>query len=407
MAGGRSAGRGVRGGITAPLGFRASGVWSGIKRNRREDLALIYSLVPARCAGVFTRNAVQAAPILVTRARVRQGTARGVLVNSGNANCCTGRAGIMAAEAMGASVAQALGVAPSHVLVASTGVIGVPLPLRRIVRAVPRLVGRLSRAGGQACARGILTTDRTIKQGARQIELGGRRVTIGGVAKGSGMIAPHMATMLAFFTTDARVSPGFLRAVLRDVTEVTFNAITVDGDMSTNDMAILLANGLAGNRVITGAGEGARRFQEALRDLAEQLAIAIVRDGEGATKVIRVVVRGAGAVGHARAVARAVAQSPLVKTFVHGADPNWGRVVASVGAAPVALRAGRVEVRIGDVLVVRRGEGVRAPKRRLRHVLSQRDVALTVHLHSGRAEAVMWSADLSAEYVRINSRYTS
>ena len=398
----------VEGGITAVPGIFAAGISAGIKKTAVPDLALIVSEREATVAGVLTRNKVVAAPVLLARQRLRRGTARAILANSGNANACTGRRGLADAHEMAALVAGLLGCPANHVFVGSTGVIGQPLPMERIRAAIPRLVSQLSRQGGQEAARAIMTTDTTIKTAAATARIAGRQVTLGGIAKGSGMIHPDMATMLAYLVTDVHISRAMLQRALRLATEQSFNRIPLDGDTSTNDMVLCLANGLAGNRPFAGAGSDAARFQDLLTTVCRDLARMIARDGEGATKFVELCVTGARTEADALRIANTVATSSLVKTAWFGQDSNWGRIMAAIGRAGVSIIENRIAISYGDIPVVRRGIGLgEAAEVQANAVLKQRDFTLTVHLGQGRAAATVWTSDLTLDYVKINASYRS
>ncbi len=398
----------LTGGITAVPGILAAGMASGIKKADMPDLALIASECAATAAGVFTTNRVAAAPVLLDRERLRRGTARAILVNSGNANACTGRQGYADAVEMAALAARVLGLSPEDVLVGSTGVIGKPLPMERIRAAVPILAGRLRREGGEEAARAIMTTDTILKMAAAEETIGGRTVTVGWIAKGSGMIHPQMATMLAYLATDAKVSRAVLQRGLRQATERTFNRIPVDGDTSTNDTVLCLANGLAGNRPITPGSADARRFQALLERVCLDLAKHIARDGEGATKLVELVVNGARTEADALRVATTIATSSLVKTAWFGEDANWGRIMAAIGRAGVRLAPDKIGIAYGDVVVVRRGIGLgQGAEERASAVLKEREFTLTVTLGSGKGTARVWTTDLSPDYVTINASYRS
>ena len=394
----------VDGGVAAPAGFRATGVRCGIKATG-PDLALIVSDVPAAAAAVFTTNKAQAAPILVSKARLAasQGHARVVAINSGCANACTGPEGDATAEAMADAAAAAVGAEPSHVLIASTGVIGVALDREKVTRGLRDAASRLSRDGGPPAARAIMTTDPFPKEDAVVADTPAGRFSIGGIAKGSGMIEPLMATMLGVVTTDAAVAPALLQRALAEVVDVTFNAISVDGECSTNDCVFALANGASGVQI--GDAE-LPVFVAALRRVCEALAIGIVRGGEGATKLVTIDVTGAASAVEAKRAARAIANSPLVKTAIHGADPNWGRLIAVAGRAGVEFNLAGARVRLGEVELFANGRpfAERAPQAS-RH-LQQTDVHVQVDLGTGGAGAArMWTCDLSADYVRINAEY--
>ncbi|HEX9365777.1 MAG TPA: bifunctional glutamate N-acetyltransferase/amino-acid acetyltransferase ArgJ [Vicinamibacterales bacterium] len=395
----------IEGGVSAPAGFRAAGVACGIKKSNGLDLALIVSDTPASSAAVFTTNKAVAAPVVVSRARLEAsgGRSRVIVINSGCANACTGPEGHRTAEAMADAAAAAAGVDGSQALVASTGVIGVSLDRGRVTHGIVAAAKVLARDGGAAAARAIMTTDPFPKEAAVEATTPAGRFRVGGIAKGSGMIEPLMATMLAVVTTDAQIAPALLQRALTSVTDVTFNAISVDGECSTNDCVFALANGASG--VAIGDGE-LDLFVDALRRVCESLAIGIVRGGEGATKLVTIEVTGGATDDEAKRAARAIANSPLVKTAVHGADPNWGRLVAVAGRAGVAFNLDRARVQIGDVELFAGGRPFdeRAPL--ASEHLQGTDVTLRVDLGTGQPGAArMWTCDLSAEYVRINAEY--
>jgi glutamate N-acetyltransferase / amino-acid N-acetyltransferase len=393
-------------GVTAPRGFRAGAVASGIKPDRL-DLALLAADAPCAAAAVFTTNHAQAAPVTVSREHLASGRARAVVVNAGCANAATGEAGLADARETAVLVARALGCAPSEVVVASTGVIGVPLPMEKLRAGVPAAAAALSREGGPDAARAIMTTDTREKRTLVELDLGGVPVRIGGMAKGAGMIAPRMATMLAFFTTDATIDPPLLQEALRHAVGSSLNRITVDGDTSTNDMAVVLASGAAGAPPITGPGAALDAFRDALTQAARVLAEMIVRDGEGATRFAEVRVEGARSEEDADRVARAIAESPLVKTALHGGDPNWGRILAAAGRSGIALDASRVDIRLGDVWVCA-GGAARAYDEAVAHAAVTSDpVLIRVDLNAGTAVGWMWTCDISRAYVDINAHYRS
>lgn len=392
------------GGVTSPTGYLAAGVHCGIKR-RRPDLALLVSEDTAAVAAVFTTNRVQAAPVRVSREAVGSGRARAIVVNSGNANACTGVRGLADAREMVTATARALGVPASQVLVASTGIIGRPLPMEAVRPGIRRAVAALS-PDGEAASRAILTTDRFPKTAAARLDVEGHEVTIGGMAKGAGMIHPDMATTLGFLTTDAALPVDVLREALRETIDGSFNAITVDGDTSTNDAVFLLANGRSGAPAIEG-GPALERFTEGLSWVAGRLARMVVEDGEGATRVAEIVVDGALDDAEARRAAFQVANSLLVKTALHGGDPNWGRIMAALGSAGVELEEGRTRIRIGDALVVQRGVGVPGNVERAARALAGGAVVIRIDLGVGDGRARVWTSDLSEEYVRINGSYSS
>jgi glutamate N-acetyltransferase/amino-acid N-acetyltransferase len=400
----------ARTGVTAPRGFLAAATSAGIKPgSTRADLGLIASERPAVAAGVFTTNQVRAAPVLWSSAVVRRGRpVRAVIVNSGNANACTGEPGRTAVRRLAGALSRRLDCAAGEILVASTGVIGVPLPVERILRALPRLRSALrpARPAGARVARAIMTTDTRPKERSVTVRAGRRLYTVGGVAKGAGMIHPQMATMLAFLTTDAPLSRAQAQRALAAATDASFNAVTIDGDTSTNDCVLLLANGAAGGRVPAG-GAVERALAAAIGEVCRALAEMIAADGEGARKLLVVRVTGARSSRHARLVARTVASSPLVKAAVHGGDPNWGRVFAAAGRAGVPLDQRLMELRIGGHLVAAAGTACAAGERPAARHLRGRRVELDLSLGRGDAEATALGCDLSAEYVAINAHYRS
>jgi len=393
----------VPGGITAPCGFEAAGVRCGLKR-RGLDLALIYTVSPARGAGVFTTNRFQAAPVLVTKDRVGRDPIHACIINSGCANACTGQRGHRDALRMADLTAAALGAPRRSILVASTGVIGAPLPMTKLAAGIKDAAASLSPDGGDRAAEAILTTDTRPKCVSVEFDLDGRPVRVGGIAKGAGMIAPSMATMLCFLTTDADIAPGLLQSSLLAAVDRSFHRITIDGDTSTNDMVILLANGQAEAGKVT-PRHGLSRFQDALDHVCTTLAREIVRDGEGASRFIEVHVQGADSDEDARRIARTIADSPLVKTAIAGGDPNWGRILAAAGRAGVPFDPDLVALRLGGVSVVRAGAAVRHDESAARAAVSGDEVVLTLELNAGGHEAVVWTCDLTAAYVRINSEY--
>jgi glutamate N-acetyltransferase/amino-acid N-acetyltransferase len=390
-------------------GFRAAGVACGIKRSGAPDLALLVSDAPAAAAGVFTRSTVVGAPVAVSRARVARGRARGVVVNSGCSNVAMGARGVRDAEAMAAAAARAVGCAPEEMLVASTGVIGMPLPMARIRRGIRAAHGALAEGGLPDAARAIMTTDSVPKLAARRVRVGGRLVTIAGIAKGAGMIEPHMATLLAFLVTDAAIAPGALRPLLRRAADASFNRLTIDGETSTSDTLLLFANGAAGNPPLkSAAGPGARAFGAALEQVCVELVRALARDGEGATKLVTVRVEGARTAAQAGRAAKRIANSVLVKTALFGGDPNWGRVLQTVGAERVDLDLARAEVRWAGVTVFRGGRSAGpGARRRAGAAMARPEIEVVVKLGRGRASATVWTCDLSYDYVKINAEYTT
>ncbi|MGC1831106.1 MAG: bifunctional glutamate N-acetyltransferase/amino-acid acetyltransferase ArgJ [Candidatus Acidiferrales bacterium] len=393
-----------------PRGFSFAATHCGLKRSRL-DLGILVSETPAAAAAVFTTNQVVAAPVTASRAHLGQSRRkmRGVIVNSGNANCCTGRAGTAAAEATSRKLARELGgLDPSQIVVCSTGVIGAPLRVEKILAAVPQLVRELrSEAGAfEDFARSIMTTDTRPKWASARCRIGRKQVRVLGCAKGSGMIQPNMATMLAFLSTDAAISPALLARALKAAVGRTFNSISVDGDTSTNDTVAVLANGQSGARRIAGAdGSDYKKFLAALLDVCKSLALAIVEDGEGAQRVIEIQVRGAPSDRAADQVARTIANSPLVKTAFAGADPNWGRILAAAGRAGVAFDFERADVWIAGIAVCRRGHEHSFSERAVHQKMLAKFVPIVVDLRSGRGRARMWTCDFTGEYVHINASY--
>ena len=387
-------------GITAPAGFLASGIHCGIRRDHT-DLALVVSEYEASAAAVFTRNLVQAAPVVLSRQALESsgGRAQAIVINSGNANACTGEQGDRAARRSAEALAGLLDLPTDRVLVASTGVIGPQLPVDRLIDKLPRAIAALSVEGGADAAEAILTTDTHRKECARRVDGPGGSYTIGGMVKGSGMIHPDMATTLAFVTTDAVVPAGALGAILRRATERSFNRLTVDGDTSTNDMIAVLANG------VTRVEASAEGFELALTEVLVELARAVARDGEGATRLITVRVTGAAAEPEALAVARTIAGSLLVKTAVYGADANWGRIAAAAGRAGVALRPEALTVMINGLTVLSPGFVSDYSEKEASARLAEDEVVLEVDLGAGAAEATTWTCDLTGDYVDINASY--
>ena len=401
-------------------GFEFAGIACGIKGGHTPDLALIHSKVPATAVGLFTNNRVKAAPVLLSARHLKSGYCSAVIINSGNANACTGTRGMRAAGEMAARTARLLGIPIREVQVASTGKIGIPLPMLKIREGIPRLVKSRSPAGLRRAARAVLTTDDSVKIASATGTLAGKPFHLVGFAKGAGMIEPHLvphATMLAFFMTDLKISRAILQKIFMRAADQTFNRITVDGDTSTNDTALLLANGLAGNRPPASGSGGARLFEATLRRVMEQLALQMVEDGEGGTKCVKIRVRGARTGREARRIAYAVGNSPLVKTSFFGEDPNWGRLLAAAGRASTAGRANATsdpspaDIYYDGVRVVRRGVSAgrrlagRRAEGRAKRVMKKRTFTVTLDLHSGRGEDWVWASDLSLDYVKLNSCY--
>lgn len=397
----------IEGGVTTPRGFRAASLRAGIKESRkRDDLTLLVSDGPATVAGTFTSNRVKAPPVKLCERHLIWGQAQAVIINAGCANACTGEQGFQDAEAMAEITAKTLGIAKNLVFVCSTGTIGIPLPMKKIEASIPTLATLLSPSGGAAAAEAILTTDLVKKEVAVTLTIDGKPVTIAGMTKGSGMIAPNMATMLAFITTDADVDQRSLQDCLRHAVDLSFNRIIVDGDESTNDTVLILANGAAGNTILQKKHPDWKKFAHAVEAVTRKLAFKIVRDGEGATKFVTVNVEGAASRSDARLTARAIAQSPLVKTAWNGCDPNWGRILAAIGYCGARVDENRVDITFDNVLAVK--DGMAAPGSSLKdleQVYARKEFTVNVNLNSGKASHTVYTCDLSREYVAINAEY--
>lgn len=396
-----------QGGVTAPRGFRAAGIYCGIRKVKK-DIAMIVSEVPATSAGVFTLNKTQAACVLVDKIQLKRSpVCSAVVVNSGNANACTGERGLNDTWEMVRTTARVLNLPEAEVMVSSTGVIGQYMPMDKVVTGIGELAARLSTSGNGDVAEAIMTTDTFPKEAAVHFTLGKRVVTIGGVAKGSGMIAPNMATMLAFITTDVTISQELLSKALRAANTRSFNRITVDGDMSTNDMVLVMANGLAGNAPLTENSEEFQLFGAALEYVLIKLAKMIAKDGEGATKLIEIMVKGAKSEEEAAQAARAVANSNLVKTAIHGADANWGRILAAVGYSGIDFNPDNVEISFGELPVLKKNYEIVLDEEKAKEILLKDSVIIDVDLNQGNQFARFWTCDLTKEYVHINASYRS
>ena len=385
----------IKGSVTAPHGFRAAGVAAGLKASGKKDMALIVSNGPATVAATFTTNQVKAAPVKLSMRHAKTGKACAIIANSGNANACTGNAGRIHARAMAVAVARRLGCAESHVLVCSTGRIGVNLPIVKVESGIKQLLGALSPHGGSAAAQAIMTTDTFAKEVAVQFKAGGKTIRVGGIAKGAGMIQPNMATMLSFITTDAAIPRAALQKSLTHAVNHSFNRVTVDGDTSTNDTVILLASGVAGAPPLA-------KFQEALDFVCLELAKMIVRDGEGVTKFVTVNVHGAASDLHAEIAARAVANSVLVKTSWCGGDPNWGRILDALGYSRARVDEDLVDIAYNGVAAVRGGMATRTPLAKLKKIVAQPTFTIDIDLHLGRGLCAMHTCDLTEKYVELN-----
>ncbi len=399
----------IEGGVTAAQGFVAGGIHCGVRKNKsKPDLAMIYSQTPCAAAAVYTQNLVKGAPILVTRKNIANGYARAVICNSGNANTCNAD-GEEKAQAMCDLTAQALGIDPQDVVVASTGVIGQVLPIEPIAAGIPELVKSLSAEGSSAAATAIMTTDTIPKEAAAEVETGGKTVRLGGISKGSGMIHPNMATMLCFVTTDCAISPEMLQRAIHQVTETTFNMISIDGDTSTNDTFAILANGAAGNQEITAPGPDYDAFVEALEAVCCKLSKLMAGDGEGATKLLICQTEGAATLDAARTVAKSVICSTLFKAAMFGADANWGRVLCAIGYSGVAVDVNKIDVSFrsakGRVDVCKNGAGIPFSEEEASLVLGEREIEILIHLHMGQERAEAYGCDLTYDYVKINGDY--
>jgi glutamate N-acetyltransferase/amino-acid N-acetyltransferase len=396
----------VEGGVTAPQGYLASGVAAGIKK-KGLDLAVIFSSQPASAAGVFTLNQVQAAPVILSKDNLKtsHGRARGVLINSGCANACTGERGMRDAALSVQCLASHLNVEPSQILVASTGVIGSFLPMPRLLKGIAAAVSALNSQGGTAAVRAIMTTDTREKSFAIEGRIAGRTVRIGGMAKGAGMIQPNMATMLSVITTDVQLPARELSRLLGRSADRSFNCLTVDGDTSTNDTVLLMANGASG--AVVSDSRALTFFEKGLTAICEKLAKSIARDGEGATKFIEILIRGAADFGDARKVAKSIANSSLVKTAIYGEELNWGRILCAVGYSEVAFDPQKIALNLNGIPIFRSGSPVAATRARAEGAMKNRDLQIEVVLDRGRAEARVWTCDLSRKYVDINASYIS
>ena len=396
----------ISGGITAVPGIRASGVHGGLKSDNQKDVALIVADSPAMAAGVFTRNRVCAATVLLSREHLKDPVAQAIVVNSGNANACTGEPGLNNARKMAALVGEQLNLESKNVLVSSTGVIGVQLPMDAIRKGIERAADTLREDGGHDAAQAIMTTDTVPKEIAVEIEVGGEKVKIGGMTKGSGMIAPNMATMLAFLAADVNIAGAPLQEALWKSVEKSFNRVTIDTDSSTNDTVQILATGSARNSEITEAsGDDFDAFYTALEFVCIELAKKIARDGEGATKMIEVVVKNAKSEAEAELAARATAESPLVKTAVFGKDANWGRIMMAVGKSEAQFDPYQVDVWLGNYQLVKAGMDSGFDEEKATQLFSEDTVVITIDLAAGDAEATMWTCDYSYDYIKINADY--
>jgi len=389
-------------------GFLFSGISAGIKKDGGRDLGLIYSEVPAQVAGVFTTNAVKAAPVLLGMERMKRGLCQAVVINSGNANACTGDKGVRDARRVSLLAAKRLGISERLVFLSSTGVIGVPLPMRKIEVRIPKLIEDLSADGWMRTVEAIMTTDTFPKVEVATCRIKGRSVKICGMVKGAGMIRPNMATMLSFLVTDANIKTSLLQQMLQRASEDSYNRITVDGETSTNDTVLLLANGKSGHPLLNRMDREAEIFQSMLSAVCRKLAMSVVKDGEGATKFIEILIRGGQNKEDAKLAAYAIAHSPLVKTAFFGMDANWGRILCALGHSGIQMNPNRIDVLFEKVPIVKNGMGVgRRMEEKASQVLKKKSFRVTVHLHQGKGEFSVFTTDLSIDYVKINASYRS
>lgn len=402
----------ANGGITSPQGFLASGIHCGLKKsNFKKDLALIYSEVPAAAAGVYTKNKVKGAPIYITKEHLSNKKAQAIIINSGNANTCNGEDGLYKAKKTAQVQAKALNLKTDSILVASTGVIGVPLNIDAIKNGIPLLTEKLSKSGSNDAASAIMTTDTFKKQFAAEFILGGKTITLGAIAKGSGMIEPNMGTMLSFITTDLNISGDLLNEALKETVSISYNRVSVDGDTSTNDMVLILANALALNEKIESKNEDYYTFLKALNELNIIISKNIAKDGEGASKLIECTVNSAKTVKDAEVLSKSVINSSLVKTAMFGSDANWGRVLCALGYSKVSFDPNKVDIyfksSIGEIQVCSQGSSVNFDETFAKEILLQPEIQIIVNMNSGDASSVAWGCDLSYEYVKINGDYRS
>ncbi len=402
----------IKGGVTAPKGFLASGIYCGLKKsNLKKDLALIYSEVPAAASGMFTKNKVKGAPISISKDHLSNKKAQAIIVNSGNANTCNGQDGLNKAKKMTCLQAKELNLKPDDVLVASTGVIGVPLNIDAIKSGIPLLTQKLSKEGHDDASSAIMTTDTVKKELALEFTIGDKVVTIGAMAKGSGMIEPNMGTMLSFITTDIAITPELLDEALKSCVKVTYNRVSVDGDTSTNDSVFILANGLSENDIISEKNEDYETFLKALTDLNTIMARTIAKDGEGATKLLECKISGAKTEEDAVILGKSVINSPLVKTAMFGSDANWGRILCALGYANINFDPDKVDVSFksskGELNVCKSGSSLDFDEDKAKEILSEDEIIIDINLNSGKYSAVIWGCDLTYEYVKINGDYRS
>ncbi|NLM74856.1 MAG: bifunctional glutamate N-acetyltransferase/amino-acid acetyltransferase ArgJ [Clostridiaceae bacterium] len=394
-----------RTGVTAPIGFKAAGVSCGLKKNDRKDLALLVSDIDANAAGIFTTNIVKGHSLMWTREKIKNGTAKAVVINSGCANACVGIRGDKDAEEMAKFAAMLAGCEPEKVMLGSTGVIGYPLDMEKIKTGIKKAFDQLSADGAADCAQAIMTTDTFPKQASKTFELGGKTVTIGGMAKGSGMIHPNMATMISVLTTDAGISVELLQRALRTVADKSFNRISVDGDTSVCDKVLILANGMAGNTPITWEGTEYSIFVNALLEVSVALSKMLARDGEGATKLIEIRVENCSDKKNAHLILNAVAKSPLVKTAVFGKDANWGRIFTAAGYSGAVFDPNKTDIYLGDILVCKNGTAYPFDEEKALEILNRDEVTIVIDLKDGKVCDRMWTCDLTYDYIKINGSY--
>jgi glutamate N-acetyltransferase/amino-acid N-acetyltransferase len=389
-------------------GFLFSGISAGIKKDGKRDLGLIYSEVPAQVAGLFTTNAVKAAPVQLDRERIKKGLCQAVVVNSGNANACTGSQGLRDAKRVSSLVARQLGIDERRVFTSSTGVIGSPLPLKKIEEGIPKLVEQLSPEGWMSTVEAMMTTDTFPKVEVATGRIKGKQVTLCGMAKGAGMIRPNLATMLSFLVTNARIKAPFLQRMLEKAAETSFNRITIDGETSTNDTVLLLANGMAGHPTLNRMDRDGEVFQSMLSKVCRSLAESLVKDGEGATKFIEILIQGARNKEDAKRAAYAVAHSPLVKTAFFGEDANWGRILCALGYSGVQIDPNQIDLFFDKTPIVKKGMGVGSKlEEKAGQILKNKSFKVTIDLHQGKSEFSVLTTDFSLDYVKINASYRS
>lgn len=400
--------------ITSPIGFKASGIHCGLKKSLlKKDLALIYSDVVANCCGVYTKNKVKGAPLIVTKQHLANKKAQAIIINSGNANTCNGDDGLLKAQKMTKLCSKELNIKNDDVLVASTGIIGVPLNIDAIKDKIPELVNNLSNdiKSAKDASMAIMTTDTVEKQAGVEFEIDGKKITISAMAKGSGMIHPNMATMLSFITTDISISPELLKEALKESVNISYNRVSVDGDSSTNDMVLIMANGLALNKTITEKNEDYNLFLDALINLNIHISKKIAKDGEGATKLIECTVKNANSIKDAEALSKSVITSSLVKAAIFGSDANWGRILCALGYSNVDFDPERVDVSFasnaGEILVCQNGSSVNFDESKAKEILLQDEIKILINMKLASSEATTWGCDLTYDYVKINGDYRS